>query len=91
MTGLQNLLLHGFDQNRIRLALVQLACELTAWMQMLAFTEVSARRGNRNGCGFGCGFGCSYCQSPARSPGMPAVFVCGWPRRLLVSMFSWPV
>ncbi len=44
VTGLQNLPLHGFDQNRIWLALVQLACELTAWMQMLAFTEVPARR-----------------------------------------------
>ncbi|TWH09360.1 DDE family transposase, partial [Rhodococcus rhodochrous J45] len=44
VTGLQNLPLHGYDQNRIWLALVQLACELTAWMQMLAFTEVPARR-----------------------------------------------
>lgn len=44
VTGLQNLPLHGFDQNRIWLALVQLACELTSWMQMLAFTEVPARR-----------------------------------------------
>ncbi|MBD8057328.1 IS1380 family transposase [Rhodococcus ruber] len=43
-TGLQNLPLHGFDQNRIWLALVQLACELLAWMQMLALTEVPARR-----------------------------------------------
>lgn len=32
VTGLQNLPLHGFDQNRIWLALVQLACELLAWM-----------------------------------------------------------
>ncbi|WP_138998023.1 IS1380 family transposase [Rhodococcus zopfii] len=44
VTGLQNLPLHGFDQNRIWLALVQLACELLTWMQMLAFTEVPARR-----------------------------------------------
>lgn len=44
VTGLQNLPLHGFDQNRIWLALVQLACELLAWMQMLALTEVPARR-----------------------------------------------
>ncbi|UGQ60518.1 IS1380 family transposase (plasmid) [Rhodococcus pyridinivorans] len=44
VTGLQNLPLHGFDQNRIWLALVQLACELTAWMQMLAFTDTPARR-----------------------------------------------
>ena len=44
VTGLQNLPLHGFDQNRIWLALVQLACELIAWMQILALTDVAARR-----------------------------------------------
>ncbi|MGX6511642.1 IS1380 family transposase [Rhodococcus sp. SJ-2] len=44
VTGLQNLPLHGFDQNRIWLALVQLACELVAWMQMLALTDTQARR-----------------------------------------------
>ncbi|MBS9376001.1 hypothetical protein GON09_005022 [Rhodococcus sp. B50] len=43
-TGLQNLPLHGFDQNRIWLALVQLACELVAWMHMLALTDTQARR-----------------------------------------------
>ena len=43
-TGLQNLPLHGFDQNRIWCAIVQLAMELTAWMQMLAFTDHAARR-----------------------------------------------
>lgn len=43
-TGLQNLPLHGFDQNRIWLAVVQLACELTAWTQMLAFGTDPARR-----------------------------------------------
>ncbi|WP_238072504.1 IS1380 family transposase [Rhodococcus zopfii] len=43
-TGLQNLPLHGFEQNRIWLALVQLACELVAWMQMLALTDGPARR-----------------------------------------------
>lgn len=43
-TGLQNLPLHGFDQNRIWCAIVQLACELTAWMQMLAIPEHPARR-----------------------------------------------
>jgi len=32
VTGLQNIPLHGFAQNRIWLALVQLAGELTAWM-----------------------------------------------------------
>ncbi|ORB89010.1 IS1380 family transposase, partial [Mycobacterium persicum] len=43
-TGLVNLPLHGFDQNRIWCALVQLAIDLTAWLQMLAFDEHSARR-----------------------------------------------
>jgi hypothetical protein len=43
-TGLQNLPLHDFDQNRIWLALVQPACELIAWMQMLALTDGPARR-----------------------------------------------
>jgi len=43
-TGLQNLPLHGFDQNRIWCALVQLACDLTAWAQMLALAEHPARR-----------------------------------------------
>lgn len=43
-TGLQNLPLHGFDQNRIWLEIVQLACALTAWTQMLAFRTGPARR-----------------------------------------------
>jgi len=43
-TGLANLPLHGFDQNRIWCALVQLATDLTAWLQMLAFEEHPARR-----------------------------------------------
>ncbi|EFG78355.1 transposase, IS4 family [Mycobacterium parascrofulaceum ATCC BAA-614] len=38
-TGLANLPLHSFDQNRIWCAIVQLACELTAWLQMLALHE----------------------------------------------------
>lgn len=37
-TGLANLPLHGFDQNQIWCALVAMACELTAWTQVLAFT-----------------------------------------------------
>ncbi len=37
-TGLANLPLHDFTQNQIWCAIVALACELTAWMQMLAFT-----------------------------------------------------
>jgi Transposase DDE domain group 1 len=43
-TGLQNLPLHGFDQNRIWCAIVQLACELLAWTQMLGYPEHPARR-----------------------------------------------
>jgi hypothetical protein len=43
-TGLSNLPLHGFDQNRIWLAIVQLALDLTAWTQMLGFTDHDARR-----------------------------------------------
>ena len=42
--GLTNLPLHDFDQNRIWSALVGLAAELTAWMQLLAFTGHDARR-----------------------------------------------
>ena len=43
-TGLTNLPLHGFSQNEIWLAIVALASELTAWMQMLALTSSDARR-----------------------------------------------
>jgi len=43
-TGLRNLPLHDFDQNRIWLAIVALAVELTAWWQLLAFTDHPARR-----------------------------------------------
>jgi Transposase DDE domain group 1 len=43
-TGLTNLPLHDFAQNQIWCALVALACELTAWMQMLALAGSQARR-----------------------------------------------
>jgi DDE family transposase len=43
-TGLANLPLHEMDQNRIWCAIVALACELTAWAQLLALTEHPARR-----------------------------------------------
>jgi hypothetical protein len=43
-TGLTNLPLHDFDQNRIWLAVVALACELTAWWQLLALPGHEARR-----------------------------------------------
>jgi Transposase DDE domain group 1 len=42
-TGLRNLPLHGFTQNQIWCELVAMACELTAWMQMLAL-DGQARR-----------------------------------------------
>jgi hypothetical protein len=43
-TGLGNLPLHGFDQNRIWCAIVTLACEVLAWTQMLGFAAHPARR-----------------------------------------------
>lgn len=43
-TGLRNLPLHDFTQNQIWTEIVALACELMAWMQMLALHETPARR-----------------------------------------------
>jgi hypothetical protein len=43
-TGLANLPLHDFAQNEVWCAIVALACELTAWMQMLALAGHQARR-----------------------------------------------
>ena len=43
-TGLTNLPLHDFAQNQIWCAIITLAAELTAWMQMLALTDHPARR-----------------------------------------------
>ena len=43
-TGLRNLPLHGFDQNRIWCAIVALASDLTAWAGLLAHPEHEARR-----------------------------------------------
>ena len=43
-TGLANLPLHDMDQNQIWLAVVSLACELTAWLQMLTLVGHEARR-----------------------------------------------
>jgi hypothetical protein len=42
-TGLRNLPLQGFSQNQIWCELVAMACELLAWMQMLAL-DGPARR-----------------------------------------------
>jgi len=36
--GLRNLPLHGYAQNQIWCEITAMACELLAWMQMLAFT-----------------------------------------------------
>ncbi|MCM3662377.1 IS1380 family transposase [Georgenia satyanarayanai] len=43
-TGLRAFPLHDFAQNQIWLAIVALAAEITAWMQMLALTTHDARR-----------------------------------------------
>lgn len=43
-TGLSNLPLHGFAHNRIWVAIVTLALEMTAWMQMLGLAGHPARR-----------------------------------------------
>jgi hypothetical protein len=43
-TGLSNLPLHGFAHNRIWVAIVALALELTAWLQLLGLTDHPARR-----------------------------------------------
>ena len=43
-TGLTNLPLHGFAQNQLWCALIELALDLTAWCQLLALTDTEARR-----------------------------------------------
>jgi hypothetical protein len=43
-TGLASLPLHDFAQNQIWCAVVAMACEITAWMQMLALHGHPARR-----------------------------------------------
>jgi Transposase DDE domain group 1 len=42
-TGLRNLPLHGFDQNQVWCEIVALACELLAWVAMLALTGTARR------------------------------------------------
>ena len=42
--GLRNLPLHGFNANRIWLAVIALAADLTAWLQTLALHDHPARR-----------------------------------------------
>lgn len=43
-TGLRNLPFHSFDANRIWLAVIALAMDLTAWMQTLALHDHDGRR-----------------------------------------------
>lgn len=43
-SGLTNLPLHDMNQNRIWCTVVALACEITAWLQMLTLTGHQARR-----------------------------------------------
>jgi Transposase DDE domain group 1 len=42
-TGLRNLPLHGYAQNQLWCEIVALACELLAWMQMIALTGQARR------------------------------------------------
>ena len=42
--GVRNLPLHALDSNRIWCAIVTLAAEITAWMQLIARTSTDARR-----------------------------------------------
>jgi Transposase DDE domain group 1 len=42
-TGLRNLPLHGYEQNQLWCEITAMACELLAWMQMLAFTGRARR------------------------------------------------
>jgi hypothetical protein len=42
-TGLRNLPLHGYQQNQVWCEIVALACELLAWMAMLALTGTARR------------------------------------------------
>ena len=42
-TGLRNLPLHGYAQNQIWCEIIQLACELLAWTQMLALPGAARR------------------------------------------------
>jgi hypothetical protein len=53
-TGLQNLPLHGFDQNQIWSAIVQLAMVLTTWIRCSPCTAMPRGGGNPNNCGYDC-------------------------------------
>ncbi|WP_328406235.1 hypothetical protein [Nocardia sp. NBC_00403] len=51
---MRNLPFRSCDANRVWLALVTLALDLTAWMQTLALTNLPARRWARKSYGCGC-------------------------------------
>ena len=72
-TGLRNLPLHGYDQNKIWCEIVALACELLTWMQMLALTG-PARPGDPGGCG------CACSPSPGALSAAAAACGCAWPQ-----------
>ena len=74
-TGLTNLPLHDFAQNQIWCAIVALACELTAWMQMLALHR---HRGPPVGTQTAADHGCSPSRRP--SPAPAAAASCTWPQ-----------
>ncbi len=73
-TGLTNLPLHGFAQNQLWVAIVCLAVELTAWLQMLAFTDHPPGAGNPNACD------CACSPSPVASSATPDDTGSGSPR-----------
>ena len=69
-TGLHNLPFHSFDANRIWCAIVELALDLTAWLQTLACTTSQHGAGNRKP------FGCDCSRSPDASPTTPDEPAC---------------
>jgi hypothetical protein len=72
-TGLRNLPLHGYAQNQIWCEIVALACELLAWMQLLALTGPPAA-GNPSGCA------CGSLPSPGASSAAAAASGSASPR-----------
>ncbi len=69
-TGLTNLPLHDFAQNQIWCAIVALAFELIAWMQMLALADHPPAVGYPNAYGYACS------ASPPASPYTAAPATC---------------
>jgi hypothetical protein len=72
-TGLTNLPLHDFAQNQIWCAIVALAVELTAWLQMLTLAGTMRAAGNPNAYGYDCS------ASPPASPSTAAPGACTCP------------